>query len=264
MTKLKYAYVFRRDFQNPGDLYSCPMHYLTNDKNGIMIDVYDENVPELEVDIIFIGGGAIFSTKRFIHSINNILSKVKAKHKIVWGAGLNDSLKEEITTSFDLFGIRDFVDSNQLWTPCPSVLHPTLIKNVNKIPTHKFLVIDHWKRPINFPRKHTRMFNKPNNIDTVIDAIADHKRIFTTSYHVAYWATLLKKKTYVIGEDLPLKFYTMKHSPVIASKYSDALLMQGTVYRNAYDECIDATKQFRNKLEELVDEKFKFSNPTFN
>jgi hypothetical protein len=108
------------------------------------------------------------------------------------------------------------------------------------------------------------MFNKPNNIDTIIEAIADHKCIFTSSYHVAYWATLLKKKTYVIGDNLPTKFYSMKHSPLIASTYDDSLLNQGTVYYNAYDECIAATKQFRNKVEELTGEKFSFINPAFN
>jgi hypothetical protein len=264
MSKLKYAYLFRRDFQNPGDLYSCAMHYLTTDKNGIMIDVYDENVPEMEVDTIIIGGGAIFSTKKFIDLVDNILLKIKSKHTISWGVGLTNTLQSEIKSTFDLFGARDFIETNQTWVPCPSVLHPAILQNLDKKPTKKFLVVDHWKRPIEFSRNHTRMFNKPNNIETVIESIADHKCIFTSSYHVAYWATLLKKKTYIIGDNLPLKFYTMKHRPKIATKYSDDLLNQGTVYYNAYDECIDATKQFRNKVEEITGEKYVFRNPIFN
>lgn len=264
MRKLKYAYIFRRDFENPGDLYSCPMHYLTKDKHGIMIDVYDDNVPEMEVDVVIVGGGAIFSNNKFISSIDNILEKVKSKYRIAWGVGLTSSIKHNIKSNFDLFGCRDFTVENQFWTPCLSVLHPLIFENLNKIPKNKFLVVDHWKRPIHFPRNHTRIFNKPNNIETVIQAISNHKRIFTSSFHVAYWATLLKRKVYVIGDNLPGKFFTMKHSPVIAENYTDDLLNQGTVYYDAYENCVDENKKFRTAIEQVVGEKIIFANPKFN
>lgn len=264
MSKLKCAYLFRRDFDNPGDLYSCPVHYFFPDKSGIIIDVYDENLPDIEVDVVFIDGGAIFSTIKFINSVEQILTKVKSKYKIVWGVGLTSTLQDHITLNYDLFGTRDFNTTNFDWVPCSSVLHPMLFKNLNKIPSKKFLVVDHWKRPIEFMYEHTRLNNKPNNIHAVIEKIADHEYVFTSSYHVAYWATLLKRKTYVIGNELPAKFYTMKHSPTIESKFTDDLLDNFVIWETAFDECLEANKSFKQKVEELTGEKFAFVNPAFN
>ena len=264
MNKLKYAYVFRRDFQNPGDLYSCIMHYLNADYQSIMIDVYNSKIPKIDVDVVFVGGGAIFSTTKFINNVDKVLSNINAKYKIAWGVGLTEELKTTIQSNFNLFGSRDFRGDENQWVPCPSAFHPLITHNLNKKPTKNFLVIDHWKRPIEFNHDHTRMINKPNNIESIIEAISNHERIFTSSYHVAYWATLLQKRTYVIGENLPGKFFTMKHSPVIAERYTDDLLQQGTVYYNAYNECINANKKFKKQVENLIGEQVTCINPNFN
>ena len=264
MTKLTYAYLFRRDFDNAGDLHSCPMHYLSGDKHGIMIDVYDNNLPNIEVDVLFIGGGAIFSTKKFVNSIEHILTRVKSKYKIVWGVGLTPALLENNNIQYDLFGVRDFNIPNYTWTPCSSALHASLYKNLTKIPSKKFLVVDHWKRPIEFTLEHTRLNNKPNNINAIIENIVDHEYVFTTSFHVAYWAILLNRKTYVIGENLPGKFHTMKHSPIIVPKFNDELLDQTLIWDNAYEECVEANKNFRHRIKDLIGIEFPFTNTNFN
>lgn len=255
-----FAYLFRKDFDNPGDLYSCVMHYFFPNRAGIMLDVYHTNIPNIEVDVLFVGGGAIFTTNKFIHDINSILDKITAKYKIAWGVGYNPNLKQEIQHNFDLFGIRDFGVEDHPWVPCPSVLHIELLKNINVTPTKDFLVIDHWKRPIEFADECTRITNKFNNIQHVIKLIAEHRYILTSSYHAAYWATLLKKKTFVIGNGLPDKFYTMKHSPLIAPKFDYDLIDQATVHNYAFEECMAETNNFRVKVEELTSIEFSFQN----
>jgi hypothetical protein len=97
-----------------------------------------------------------------------------------------------------------------------------------------------------------------------MENIANHEYVFTSSYHAAYWATLLKRKTYVIGDQLPSKFYTMKHSPVIASSFKDNLLDQPLIWENSFEECIEANQNFRNKVEDLIGVKFDFINTNFN
>jgi hypothetical protein len=264
MSKLKYAYLFRQDFENAGDLYSTIRHYSTEDKHGIILDVYNDNIPNIDVDVLFIGGGAIFSTDHFTSSIEKILEKVNARFKIVWGVGISPNFTNNITAPYDLFGIRDNNVTGYDWTPCPSVLHNSIFTNLATNPTKKFLVINHWKRPINFPYEHTAINNKNKNVTDILDCIADHEYVFTSSYHGAYWSTLLGKKTFVISETLPSKFFTMKHSPIIANSVTDDLFDKSIVYKNAFEECLTATQNFRNKIENLIGVKFNFTNPNFN
>lgn len=262
-TMTSVAYLFRKDFDNPGDLYSCIMHYLFPDRSGIMLDVYHTDIPTFDVDIAIVGGGAILSTRKFINDIDEILSKVNAKYKIVWGVGYNPDLKDHIQTNFDLIGVRDSNVIDYDWVPCPSVLHLEIQRHYDTVPTKDFLIIDHWKRPVEFDGKCTRIDNKPNNIHNVIRTIADHRYVLTSSYHAAYWATLLKKQTFVIGNELPGKFYTMKHSPVIASQFNYGLIDQATIYDNAYEDCLLATRNFKEKVENLTGVEFALRN-TFN
>ena len=159
-----------------------------------------------------------------------------------------------------MIGVRDFGTSNYDWVPCPSVLHPAFNENLKKISTKDFLIIDHWKRPITFNKKVTRIANKPNNINAILEAIAEHRYVITTSYHAAYWATLLRKKTIVVGSNLPQKFYTLKHQPVIVPKVEVQSIDEATVYHSAYDECVLANNVFRVKVENFIGMDFTFIN----
>ena len=223
-----------------------------------MLDVYNINIPKIDVDVLFLGGGAIFSTTKFINDINSITANINAKHIIVWGAGFNPALNENIRAKYDLVGIRDWGVPRYQWVPCPSVLHPSLLTNIDRTPTKDFLIVDHWKRPIDFDGDCTRINNKPNNIQNIISLIADHRYVLTSSYHAAYWATLLKKKTFVIGDSMPEKFYTMKHKPLFASKFEHKLIDQAIIHDDAYNDCMLATNEFKSQVEYVTNIPFAF------
>lgn len=262
MSDYKFAYLYRMDIENPGDINSTIMRYFTNNLHGLMIDVSVPDIPKMKVDTLFIGGGAIFTTEVFINNINTILKNVEAKHKIVWGAGvLKDLIPKEIK-KYDLFGTRDVLKGFE-WVPCPSVMHDSFVKFIDKPRKKGMLILNHWKRPIDIGIDCTIIKNKPNVMDEVLEAISDHTYVLTSSYHAAYWATLLKRKVILIGENLPAKFDNMKHYPVIAKTFSKDLLQKAKVWEDAYFESIVANNNFRKKVENLIEIPLTFRNPMF-
>lgn len=193
---MNFAYVYRHDCSNPGDLYSTPMHYLGDDYQGIIVDVFTNNIPEIYVDVVIIGGGALMTNNKFVKKLEICLSKIHAKKKIVWSVGFDpNNVNFNIKNNFDLFSTRENNLSDEIeWVPCVSCLHKAF-DDVDSIkPTKDFLIVDHFKRSIEFKRPHTRIINKPNSINNILEAISDHRVVVTSSYHVAYWATLMKKK----------------------------------------------------------------------
>ena len=251
---MKLAYIFRTDYENPGDLYSSPMHYLGEPYKGIAIDAFANNVPEMEVDAIIIGGGALMTNEKFVNALTNITEKIHAKHKIVWGVGFeSDNVAVDIKNNFDLFSTREYKLNSEIdWVPCASVLHPQFGKIKSVIPTKDFLVVDHFKRSIKFDRPHTRIINRPNCIGNILEKIADHRHIITSSYHVAYWSILAGKQCYVIGENLPTKFRRMKHFPVIANQWDNSLIDQSRQWDDALYESTLANYRFHRQLEDLL------------
>lgn len=251
---MKLAYIFRHDIENPGDLHSSPMHYLGSSRSGIVIDVFTDSVPEMSVDAVIIGGGALLTNKKFLRNLNRVLENISAKHKIVWGVGFeSENIDVEIKHEFDLFSTREYKLHKEIdWVPCASALHPIFNQIENTIPTDDFLVVDHFKRSIPFDRLHTRIINRPNNIRNIIEQIAKHRFIITSSYHVAYWSILAGKRCAVIGDSLPGKFKRMKHFPVIANTWQDKLYDQAKIWPNARYESVRANYKFHRQFEDLL------------
>lgn len=251
---MKLAYLYRVDTENPGDLYSSPMHYLGHGRSGVVVDVFTENTPEMSVDAVIIGGGALLTNKKFARNINRQLEKIHARYKIVWGIGFEpDNIDIKVKNQFDVFSTREYNLCKDVdWVPCASALHP-IFNNVKSIePTQDFLIVDHFKRSIEFKRPHTRIINRPNNIGNIVEQIANHRFVITSSYHVAYWSILAGKRCAVIGDKLPTKFNRMKHFPVIAKKWNDELYDQATVWSEARYESIRANYKFYRKIEDLL------------
>jgi hypothetical protein len=251
---VKFAYLFRVDVRNPGDLYSSPIHYLGKDYNGVMIDAFAKNIPEMEVDAVIIGGGALMTNQKFVQSIDTLLEKIHAKYKVVWGVGFESSnVNIDIKNNFDLFSTREYkLNQTVDWVPCVSALHPVFDTVESVKATKEVLVVDHFKRPILFDRRHTRIINKPNNLENIVKQISNHNFIITSSYHVAYWSILAGKRCAVIGENLPTKFRRMKHFPVISDCWHDSLFDQAQVWPNARYDSILANYTFHRKFETLV------------
>jgi hypothetical protein len=251
---MKIAYIHRYDIENPGDLCSSPMHYLGNTRNGVVIDVFANDIPEMSVDAIIVGGGALLTNKKFVRNLNHKLDKIQSKITIAWGVGYDpDNIDSSIAEQFDLFSTREYkVNPKMQWVPCSSVLHDIFRELENTTPTKDFLVVDHFKRSIEFNNAHTRIINRPNNIRNIAQQIADHRFVITSSYHVAYWSILMGRKCAIIGESLPTKFNRMKHFPVKAKAWHNELYDQAKSWPDARYESILANYRFHRQIEDLM------------
>jgi len=253
---MRWGYLFRADLDNPGDWHSSPMNYLGEDRRGVIMDVFLQNAAqvEVEVDVLVIGGGALFTNAKFYRHLQYVLAHVQARHRIVWGVGFKlTKLDVSVFDQFDLASTRECNISERVsWVPCASAMHPIFNTVESLKPMHDFLVVEHFKRPVTFTRQHTRMINKPNHITAIIRAIAEHRFVITSSYHVAYWPTLVGRPCFVVGENLPSKFFHYKHSPVIASDWQDELLDRARVWPEARIEAVQANLQYLDQVDQLI------------
>lgn len=251
---MKYAYVYSVDYDNPGDINSSVHDYFGVGYKGIIIDVFSTDLPDMHVDVLIIGGGALFTSNKFLRGLNYIRSKVKSKHTIVWGVGFDSNLQDtNVVSQFDLFSTREHKLHKEIqWVPCPSVLHPVFRRTDLPGVSNDYLVVDHFKRKIPLALPHTRIVNKPNSIHNIVEAISSHNYVITSSYHVMYWATLLKKKVFVIGDKLPTKFNRVKHFPVIASEFTPDLIDKAVVWDGAFLECVKRNYLFNRNVEEVT------------
>ena len=211
------------DPKNIGDLYSSPIQYFKFPSYQLKpVDIRKSIDPEYLRDkhIILGGGGLLFS--RFLSQIATLV-KSKEKNKIIaWGIGQQiyyrypELTNEDINSfdyscmnNFDLVGIRDF-GFKYHWVPCVSCMHESFTKK--REIKHDFVVFSHKKFQLkidNFPS----MTNEIVDLEQVLDFLASGETVLTSSYHGAYWATLLGRK--VLAFPFSSKFYTLKHKPSI-------------------------------------------------
>lgn len=254
---MKIVYIHRYDPQNPGDLYSCPMLHLPKDRKGVIVDIFANDVPDISADVVIVGGGALLSNKKFLNNLNHKLENIQSKITVAWGIGYEpDNINPSIMDQFDLFGTRDYnVNPDMQWVPCVSSMHEIFTEKQSVSPTKDFLVVDHFKRSIEFDREHTRIINKPNWFTNVVEQIVDHRFIITSSYHVAYWSTLLGRKCAVIGNKLPGKFNRMKYFPIKEKVWHDDLYDLAQVWPDAREDCVQTNLAFQQQVENLIEKK---------
>jgi hypothetical protein len=77
---------------------------------------------------------------------------------------------------------------------------------------HEIVVFSHKKFQIHIPGV-PRLTNTTQNFEQVLDFLASGETIITSSYHGAYWGTLLGRK--VLAFPFSTKFYTFKHLPTL-------------------------------------------------
>lgn len=198
--------------------------------------------------------------QQFIKSYVDRLNKTKAP-RFLWGAGHNgDTAKKKFKelnypawlSDFDVIGIRDS-KQNLPWAPCASCMHPALrkdyaIKNdVIWFEHKKQLIKDFGDDSI------PRFVNSGSNIEQTIELLGSANVILTNSYHGAYWGTLLKKKVIVVGP-WSSKFHAMRHAPKLIEvndRWQD-VVDSVDVYHQALDECIEATTNMWDKIQQRL------------
>ncbi len=171
--------------------------------------------------------------------------------RYVWGAGHNgDTANEEVYPEelqhFVRVGIRDY-GTQYNWAPCASCMHPAFDKKYRI--KNRVIWFEHKKQLIkdrafgNEPIP--RFVNSGANIEQTIELLGSAEVVLTNSYHGAYWATLLRKRVFVVGA-WSTKFMHMKHAPTHISADMDwkESIDQTTIYKDALDECRQATVDF--------------------
>ncbi|AFY34108.1 hypothetical protein [Calothrix sp. PCC 7507] len=208
------------DPTNIGDLFSAPTLYF--DFPGYSVERADiRTIKEEDIKgkhIIVGGGGLIFS--RFLDNFSKLIEAKQQTKLIAWGIGqqIYGSYKlddihsfdySQYTKGFDLVGIRD-INYRDNWVPCASCMHTAFDKKRNI--KHEFVVFSHKKFQIKIDGFPT-MTNDNQDIEEILDFLGSGETILTSSYHGAYWGTLLGRK--VLSFPFSSKFYTFKHLPGI-------------------------------------------------
>lgn len=256
------------DQTNIGDLFSAPAQYF--DFPGYSVENIDIRTIKTEdiqgKDVIVGGGGLAFP--RFQDAFEQLTHSQQNTKLIIWGIGQqiydNYTLKDiqnfdylPYIKGFDLVGIRDAHVQNN-WIPCASCMHPSF--DQKREIKHEFVVFSHKKFQIEFPG-FPCMTNNHQNLSEILDFLGSGETILTSSYHGAYWGTLLGRK--VLAFPFTSKFYTLKHLPGMypVQKWSQAKfkveILGKTLYESAYDNKFicnqDDWKQYLHKCKTYPD-----------
>ncbi|MBD2635328.1 hypothetical protein H6G52_08165 [Limnothrix sp. FACHB-881] len=227
------------DPKNIGDLLAAPSRYLTlaADQQAIDLRRLDpETRDQTQAELLFgdrpivhvVGGGGLLFD-RFQKAIQALVQQRQQSPDrtklIAWGPGqqiygkftpqqIQNFDYRTYLDGFDLVGLRDaHVENLGLgyhWLPCASCLHPAF--DQPRLIRHEFVVFSHKKFQIDFP-DFPRMTNEETDFETVLNFLGSGETILTSSYHGAYWGTLLGRR--VLAFPFTSKTHTLKHQPGI-------------------------------------------------
>lgn len=231
-----------KDVYNVGDIHSAPLLYF--DLPGHQTELADINSrSKYTSHAVILGGGAL-------------LTKVIRRKmtfpgiSIVWGAGFTnreaDGFVPYTLPHKSLVGVRD-VGTPYEWVPCASCMSP-LFDQEYKI-RKEYTV---FENTLHKPLKRADLGNCGVDMKTVVEELASAETVVTSSYHGAYWATLLGRK--VLAVPLGSKFHAMKHPPLFV-KDETWWRVQGRTWPGALQECREANVKFADKVRQLLDQK---------
>lgn len=265
--------VHRRKTPNQGDLASAPLKYIESSVSSdeeCFVDILDcdgtnERVGEIlsRSDLIVFGGGGLLDNKKFIPSFDYIKSKYSDK-LVVWGAGSNAVATSSDMTDLngiDLVGVRDYssaIRSRSRWVPCASCLFGPLreYKSLASKVNPKWVGIFENNSGANVARvgdcgvtNFELMGNKKVSFKEVLEFIIYSEYLVTSSFHAAYWATLLG--TPVLAVPTSSKFYTFKHKvPLVEKDNWLERLDEAVVHEGAFEECVEANLSFLSDVKD--------------
>jgi hypothetical protein len=201
--------------------------------------------------LVILGGGGLFV---FEGEIQRLAADPLAT-LICWGAGhnvhgSNQIGRLDILHRFKLAGIRDF-DCGFEWVPCASCMASDFDQSYPI--SHDVVLYEHHQFRIpDVDPAIPRLSNDCMDLGQVISFLGSGELVLTSSYHGAYWATLLGRKVIIINP-FSSKFFGMKHKHTLCSHAdwrAQTAAAQG--YPGALAECRAANRAFSEKAADLV------------
>jgi len=221
---------------NLGDLVSSPCLYFDYGAT-----YHDTKLPiPPEADVYIFGGGAITRDM-------TIQQGYVEGTKIAWGIGQTNRFETETKPfelpEFSLIGSRDTGQVGAEWVPCASCMSPLFDKEYE---IEHDVVTYLNSRSKDLSGLGINVLTNRCTFEEAIRFIGSAKVCVTTSYHGAYWATLLGRAA-VIVNPYSSKFYNYKHQPVVVEprKRLDEPLR---VFPNALSECREANIRFNETV----------------
>lgn len=254
-----------KNTSNIGDRSASPALYPYFGITSAMFEV-DTMKQEVHSGIAVIGGGGLIQ-----HYLTKGVRLAMSRHSvnILWGIGLNgedvrgDSYRDKTwLLDADLVGVRDWgPDVRYRWVPCPSCMHPIFDTAGAIAPQHNYVLYEHHHHPLNaFPEAQKisdyigysadlpHMTNAgARAIEDVVRFLASGRCVLTSSYHGAYWATLLGRKVAIV-KPWSSKFMRMRFPPVIFGE----TMGEGREYPEALQECRQTNLAFADDVRILL------------
>jgi len=258
--------------KNPGDASCSPAYFFDFGKSHEVINMSELSNLRLSVnDSVILGGGGMLNDM-YLPILEDISHK--AKNLVFWSIGTNrhfwpgriDSplqeklfrflacTKENFLRSFcksiytkqekkllknaSLVGLRD-MQSEFPCLPCPTCLHPIFDQVKDKsVIYNKSCWIGHQDfltLPTN--QKLTKIPYIGSELSTVVREMANYSKIFTSSYHCAYWGMLLVN-------EVKISSFSTKHLYLsqLAEKAKESEL-------SFLDWCRSLNHKFKEKVE---------------
>lgn len=186
-----------RESRNAGDRWSSPLDYLTF--HGCEVVKGDMRAPpDVRPDVVVYGGGSIVTSPDFRRWPGALM--------IAWGVGHHERVRPwddlmraaHATASeiCDLYFPRDGVGSFEQ-VPCASCLHPVFDDCPD--PVHAVVRYSAARRiTVDDPSDAPHMTNEDGDIERAVRFLASGETVVTSSYHGAYWASLLGRKVKIV------------------------------------------------------------------
>ena len=268
----KLHFIHHLDYRNAGDWLASPLNYFADYFTSRYSIVYHtlEYIKWNEIspdDAVILGGGGLLENEPLIQEwINRLLDICGCV--IAWGVGFHRrdedlfSLPKIDYSRFALITVRDYKHPAGLeYLPCVTCMLPQLYKKHDI--KREIGVINHISYALvesGFP-----ILDNSVGIDEITDFIAESETILTTSYHAAYWALLMGKKT-IISYAWANKFQYFKRKPVILDELSIKTVSEAMSsaeiksYEGWLDECRELNIAFFDRVKKLLENRIPNTN----
>lgn len=269
--------LYRKDTMNVGDLKSSPFdHFELPGWNVIRRDILD-SIDEAKradweasfdaADCVVVGGGGLLDIDYFEPSLREMyLRRRSAQHFVVWGAGHNHywvggwpHLRRHVDLipyNYSLIGLRDVSDTYH-WAPCTSCMDQAFDRQydiANSAVLYKHVEMHLGDYEMGLLPDGIKIIDNYTPFEEVIETLGSSELVLTSSFHGAYWGTLLRRK--VVAFPFSSKFYGLKHAVPLCDvrdwkRYSEL----SKTYPHALDDCRQASFAFFQSFSELLEGK---------